>query len=43
MDRKPAVSKEPANDRPDRENAPGDGERDQEWARAFLAPWHLFY
>lgn len=41
--RKPAVSKEPANDRPDRENAPGDGERDQEWARAFLAPWHLFY
>ncbi|AGG71048.1 hypothetical protein [Sinorhizobium meliloti] len=40
---KPAVSKEPANDRPDRENAPGDGERDQEWARAFLAPWHLFY
>ncbi|CAN7697343.1 MULTISPECIES: hypothetical protein [Ensifer] len=26
---------EPADDR--------ERERDQEWARAFLTPWHLFY
>ncbi|MDX0440240.1 hypothetical protein [Sinorhizobium medicae] len=41
--RKTAAIDKPAEVSPGRERAPSDGERDQEWARAFLGPWHLFY
>ncbi|MDX1122826.1 hypothetical protein CN186_22645 [Sinorhizobium medicae] len=41
--RKAAAIDKQAEVSPCRETAPSDGERDQEWARAFLGPWHLFY